>query len=229
MNSWKEFYDWIECMINKKATIFVVDDEDKLPSKIKKIIKRGDIVENNEESGYRTSGVYIWDGKKSISLSTTPDDYGTIPIEFRVISEFPIDYWHTFQSPISQLSKNTSQFDWHNNYVPVSKNILNISDKCKPKTAIFKNKSHHYKIFGFEFFYRNLKFVLLFSLDYEYGKSLTKDQLNFAFFKKQFELQQLQNTNRNHIYLSCVNDENEFFLKAYFEKYNIPKSLALYV
>lgn len=58
-------------------------------------VKRGDFVVdvNNSQYGYRSSGVYFFDGRKLVSQDTDYDDYGTVPGEFMLISEFPPGYW----------------------------------------------------------------------------------------------------------------------------------------
>jgi hypothetical protein len=46
----------------------------------------------------RNDNLFIYDGSKILELSREPDDYGTIPDEFGVISEFPPRYWHCTES-----------------------------------------------------------------------------------------------------------------------------------
>jgi hypothetical protein len=55
-------------------------------------IRRGDLIalEHNRD---RNSDVLIWDGNKAQPLSGYPDEYGCVPREFSVITEFPINYW----------------------------------------------------------------------------------------------------------------------------------------
>ncbi len=55
-------------------------------------IKRGDLIAINRKRD-RNEGVLIWDGNKACHLSGYPDDYGCVPREFSVITEFPINYW----------------------------------------------------------------------------------------------------------------------------------------
>jgi hypothetical protein len=56
-------------------------------------LQRGDMVYLEPELGYRNDGIYIYDGRTMVSLTTDIIDYGHIPAEFEVISEFPIHYW----------------------------------------------------------------------------------------------------------------------------------------
>lgn len=56
-------------------------------------IRRGDVVFIEDYLGYRNNGMMIFNGKRVIPLDSEPDDYGTVPKEFQVITEFPIMYW----------------------------------------------------------------------------------------------------------------------------------------
>jgi hypothetical protein len=75
-------------------------------------LTRGDLIYLEPELGYRNSGKYIFDGKeiKDLNYDIDPsraatsevdprpcsrvnEDYGSIPEEFQVITEFPIHYW----------------------------------------------------------------------------------------------------------------------------------------
>jgi hypothetical protein len=57
-------------------------------------IKRGDLISNADESGYRASGVYIFDGHEVQPLSINLDEHGHIPPEFCIITEFTPGFWH---------------------------------------------------------------------------------------------------------------------------------------
>lgn len=78
------------------------------------IVKRGDIVENTNESGYRTQGVYFVDevgeNISIISPYDEYDDYGTVPVVFHAISEFPLDYW--------EWDQDKYEFYWHSEPSP---------------------------------------------------------------------------------------------------------------
>lgn len=46
------------------------------------------------EGSYRHDGIYIYDGTRILPLNHDgPDDYGSIPEQFQVITEFPTMYW----------------------------------------------------------------------------------------------------------------------------------------
>nr|QBK85879.1 MAG: hypothetical protein LCMAC101_04740 [Marseillevirus LCMAC101] len=81
----------------------------------------GDLIVEKNVSGYRTDGVYIvGHNKKIMTLSEEPDDYGTLPSEFRIWKfinprtgkKVNHDYWH------GALSQNPDcKASWHNNMV----------------------------------------------------------------------------------------------------------------
>jgi hypothetical protein len=84
-------------------------------------LKRGDMLENIDISGYRSIGVYMWNGKEIIPQNTEYDDYGSPAKEFKVITQFPPDYWSTPRSSQANLKVNNSYvgsdcnsgFYWH--------------------------------------------------------------------------------------------------------------------
>lgn len=55
--------------------------------------KRGDMVHIEGVIGYRNSGVFAFDGTTVIELDSDFNEYGTVPKQFQVITEFPIDYF----------------------------------------------------------------------------------------------------------------------------------------
>jgi hypothetical protein len=56
-------------------------------------LKRGDVI-TIQRNRYRNDGTVMWDGQKIVLLDYELDDYGYIPAEFSVITEFPISYWN---------------------------------------------------------------------------------------------------------------------------------------
>lgn len=56
-------------------------------------IKRGDVIEITEVSGYRNDGLAIWDGNKVQELDCDLDDYGAVPNTFFVGEGFLADHW----------------------------------------------------------------------------------------------------------------------------------------
>jgi len=81
----------------------------------------GDLIVEQNVAGYRSDGVYIVGHcGKIISLSDEPDDYGTLPKEFRIWKfvntrtgkKVNHDYWH------GALARDTKyNAGWHNNMV----------------------------------------------------------------------------------------------------------------
>lgn len=113
-------------------------------------IKRGDLLENSSESGYRSDGLYIFDvvdGNVQIcDLADSPDDYGTIPSKFELITQFPNPYYW-FDDDECVRENDVISFDeyndtlisasFHNNYVYVP------FDKLMPHTSRFTEDDYH--------------------------------------------------------------------------------------
>lgn len=97
-------------------------------------LKRGDIVQLLNIDDFRNWGVHIFNGKTLIPLDRDIDETnGTVPREFKVIDEFPIEYFHRncFNSGRRGVRKN--YIVWFNqwpyldqllNNIKVDKNIL---------------------------------------------------------------------------------------------------------
>jgi hypothetical protein len=60
---------------------------------LKDILRRGDVVEITDVNNYRNDGRVIWNGKKFIALDYDIDEYGAVPKEFLILTEFPPMYW----------------------------------------------------------------------------------------------------------------------------------------
>ena len=54
---------------------------------------RGDMIVCKWESGYRSAGLYFYDGAKLIDQERGHSDYGTVPDCFKIITEFPPGYF----------------------------------------------------------------------------------------------------------------------------------------
>jgi len=101
-------------------------------------LKKGDLIENVYESGYRTEGVYIIDSKEDMSSKSKTfykfvntldydfNDYGSIPKNFLCFSEFEADHF---------IRANFKNASWHTNTIGVS--TLDI----KNKKELFYNES----------------------------------------------------------------------------------------
>ena len=86
--------------------------------------KIGDLIVEKNVAGYRTDGVYIvGHDKKIMELSSVPDDYGTLPEEFRIWKFINprtkkvvnCDYW--YGALCRDSSGMYSGAYWHNNMV----------------------------------------------------------------------------------------------------------------
>jgi hypothetical protein len=122
-------------------------------------MRRGDIIENVTESGYRSQGVYMWDGKKVIEQNTSWDDYGSPSEEFKVVTEFPPGYWDKTMGELKTQSglnikkwcriEADSQFYWHSDYPPVALDAKKLDlDKsailCEKRKSTWSGEYTHY-------------------------------------------------------------------------------------
>lgn len=104
-----------------------IDDIEHVYPGIKGMVKRGDIFEDIDESGYRSEGVFLYDGNKTIGQGRDFDPYGYPPDELKLIIEFPPGYWDvdnliindTFEKPRRQGLESAGtiilspSFYWH--------------------------------------------------------------------------------------------------------------------
>ena len=58
-------------------------------------LRRGDIIFDTDDCnyGYRSAGMYFFDGVRILPPCSEYDDYGLVPTEFPLIVEFPPGYW----------------------------------------------------------------------------------------------------------------------------------------
>jgi hypothetical protein len=113
-------------------------------------LKFGDFIENGNESGYRSNGLYIVDKDDNDNLilsflSNFPDDYGTIPLNFESFSLFEPGYQFETKRDIKCESY------MHNNYTPV--NLLFLLSKEWKTNYLFTNYC--------EFIYNNKKYITI--------------------------------------------------------------------
>lgn len=85
----------------------------------KKGLRYGDLIYANNEEDERNAGLCIYDGKRVVDLEDSPDDYGTLPPQFRVLEPhpetkeiIPVCYWHN-----SFGKAKDGRYICHNNYV----------------------------------------------------------------------------------------------------------------
>jgi hypothetical protein len=74
---------------------------------------RGDVIVSKFEKnhGYRSCGLYFFDGARLISQCTDYDDYGTVPKKFGIITEFPPGYWDLSPTDINNYRDYASSAD----------------------------------------------------------------------------------------------------------------------
>lgn len=80
-------------------------------------IRHGDFIENTDENGYRMNGVHMYykveNNEKIINLSDYPDDYGTIPPCFQIITDFINPYfWLNSESGENAWSDQTYEYSF---------------------------------------------------------------------------------------------------------------------
>jgi len=91
-------------------------------------VKYGDLIELTEYSGYRNTGIFIFDGTKVIDLESDYDDYGALPRIFKVLQKNEygftpsLFYWH---NPLGKgISHNNIVWFDHYDYIDeIKKNI----------------------------------------------------------------------------------------------------------
>jgi hypothetical protein len=122
------------------ANIFLVDkNTEHLIEKLQEQNARsGDIIENINESGYRTEGVSLFykDTNQSmiVKLQHSHEDYGHVGDQFSLGPEYPVGYWtYAFErGKVINLSKNRnakSRAYWHDyEENPEPLNIRNLTN-----------------------------------------------------------------------------------------------------
>jgi hypothetical protein len=112
---------------------YELDDRDEDIKEITRIIKEeypdliskfknGDMLENIEETGYRSSGIHFikktrpdTDEFEIIEKDTQYDDYGSPPQDFVTLTDFPIGYFHPKNCEVNNMyhPENTTELYWH--------------------------------------------------------------------------------------------------------------------
>lgn len=178
-------------------------------------IKNGDLLENVNESGYRSNGVYIFNKIKNkliiLSLSKYPDDYGSIPEIFEVITEFKNPYyWHNENNYINHVDFTNSNLCcescWHNNYVPINLDKIKVENINEDDYLYLLNNTetflHDYSIHN--------RIKEYYFIDY-YLKYYKINFKNLTYFIKSIYVDNINlMTQKGIIYLSC---SEEIFLK----------------
>jgi hypothetical protein len=98
---------------------FILEDIEDIYPGLTDQLKRGDIIENVDQSGYRSEGVYMIDliGGKFIMVSQNfdVDEYGTPNKNFIGLEEFPLNFWDDNNININKIFEPTHEknFTWH--------------------------------------------------------------------------------------------------------------------
>lgn len=132
-------YSWFSGINNEHENYYTLLNEElkkKFPHQLKSV-KRGDLFEDtfNERYGYRSFGLSIFeilnDNILVIPLNDYPDDYGTIPPQFKVITQFPIDHWHSDNMPVVCLGgENPGKSYLNNEFVPIDFRLFEKKSNC---------------------------------------------------------------------------------------------------
>lgn len=106
---------------------FVSAMDQKYPD-FRQYLTAGDIIENLPHSGYRSDGVYMYDGKHIIDINRYKDPYGSVSTKFKVFKDFPPDYWSPWESMTVDdryEPGEKSKAYWHYDSLPlIDKNIF---------------------------------------------------------------------------------------------------------
>jgi hypothetical protein len=147
----KTFHEHVKIGEECDFPLRINDIKKKYPEMIS-LMKRGDLIENIHQSGYRSQGVYCFDGEDLVCLNGKIDDYGTPSSSFKLITEFPPGYWDSpTECNIYEL-EYSSKFYWHDDE---TWNMINLSDFINIKEVVSEN----HKQFRFE--YQDKKYAIL--------------------------------------------------------------------
>ena len=143
-------------------------------------IKRGDLFEDQSSNRYtyRSFGLSIFDIVDDklvlVPLSDEPDDYGTIPSQFKVITQFPIDHWHREGKKVVDIAntKNAGCSYFHNDFIPVD---ISIFEKINEEhfKCVFDNKVYivNTEFSSFEDGYTCLEDIKVYPIDHVFTES----------------------------------------------------------
>ena len=161
----------------------------------KRYLRRGDIIENISKSGYRTQGIYMFDGEKIIDLNYEIYDYGTPSKEFLVFKEFCPDYWDCIFVEDSgncrrQLNVNNiyhpdrnSEFYWCDPTIPVlvDKRVLEPLVEKELLKDVKTNKYYNYNYVNVN--YKNKRYRVTIPDDFSERKDLYYESYTEGFLQ----------------------------------------------
>lgn len=106
-------------------------------------LRRGDLIGISELSTYRNEYMFIFDGNVVEHLDYDVDDYGSIPSQYEVLTEFPIDYFHT--NPVRHIVHNRIVwFDISFVREQLLENLVSIGNWSK---SVFEYKGVEYTVY----------------------------------------------------------------------------------
>lgn len=179
-DTWQQFYGYLEFITKGGGFLKPIreivpgvaesdDDEDiaKIltdflkPTNFFSDLKRGDMVEYLASSGYRSSGVFFVDidgfDHKIIPMDNEPDDYGVVPSQFRVISDFPIGYWHNNLKQCSDCKSG-----WHNSIVWFDPSDIDLKISTQDFIYVQQEGSDIEEYYYCIIVYKNIRYCLVF-------------------------------------------------------------------
>lgn len=89
-------------------------------SQLLPFLRRGDILET-VQAGYRSVGIFMWDGQHVIDLDDFLDEYGNPSRDFVVYKEFNPFYWELSSMNFNNMlvpTLETFNFYWHSGNLP---------------------------------------------------------------------------------------------------------------
>jgi hypothetical protein len=88
---------------------------------LKPHLRRGDLLEDVDASGYRSQGVYMYNGERVTHLDNSLDDYGCIGPEYVIYKDFNPHHWHTETMNVNNIlvpDVDHASSGWHGGVYP---------------------------------------------------------------------------------------------------------------
>lgn len=157
---------------------------------------RGDLVLFEGMYDYRNDNLAIYNGEKIIELADEPDDYGTLPSEFRVIEQgVPIDYWHNVpmkhygcdsesdseyksETP-SEINTSESKGIEHNTFVWFDHKLLGEISESDFEYGWMEDYGKYGVYLGFKYGDKDYRIIFEY-MDVIYNESLTEEFIVFC-------------------------------------------------
>ena len=174
-------------------------------------LRRGDLISTQSKHGYRNEGIAIYDGVNIVNLCYDFDDYGCVPQQFKVIQEFPINYWKDDYKilDVTKRGIDHNSIVWFDHNIVKDQCINNVTyriindGKYGAVTEFNYNNKVYYIVLdhdgedGYEEFLENNTAVAIQSL-----KEELLEYLNLDFIVFESESQVYSNTENNILFIS---------------------------